>query len=183
MEKILKGTKPYKEATMKTAFVLAIIFTVGGISWVATRIVKDITFDRGCKGYLKRAADANTVEMAKRELAIAVKWAKENERTEGYTSILYNTPDEDMGFWYGNISKALEELESITEESTPLERSNMLMKLRETLLDDKGSGVGITVPSGIHLYPHNGLFAVWGLFTWIFAIFAWFYFLYKADAI
>jgi hypothetical protein len=153
---------------MKVALlVMTIIFGVGGCGWLTARCINEVIFDRGCEGYLKRAADANTVEMAHDQLAIAVKYAKDNNLTTGYTSILYNTPDEDVGFWYGNISKSLTELESITKKSTLLERSNMLIKLRETLLDDKKDGVTVTVPSGIYLYPHNGVYAMWGCVMWI----------------
>jgi len=168
---------------MKTlSLVLTIVFGVGGCGWLAARCVNEVMFDRGCEGYLKRTADANTVEMAHEQLGIAVKYAEDNHLTTGYTSVLYNTPDEDMGFWYNNISKSLTELESITEKSTLLERSNMLMKLRETLLDDKKDGVTVTVPSGIHLYPHNVAYAIWGSFMWILCLLSGTVLFVKLDA-
>lgn len=145
---------------MKTIFVLSIILC---IAIGTTEIVRYIQFDRGCEGYLKRAADANTVALAKRELAIAVKYMEDNKMTSGFTSIVYNTPDEDIGYWYENLSESLKELNDIKKDAiTDIEKnrqSNTLKKLRETILDDTKNGVEVTSPSGISRYPYNGLFA------------------------
>ena len=48
--------------------VLAIIATIVFGAWSIVRIVKYVQFDNNCTQYLKRAADANTVERAKEEL-------------------------------------------------------------------------------------------------------------------
>ncbi|KKM86530.1 hypothetical protein LCGC14_1278070 [marine sediment metagenome] len=140
--------------------ILGLVLTVG---WSSTVVVRGIQFDRGAEGYLKRAADANTVELAETQLRIAVDYIEQKNLTEGYTSIIYRTPDEDVGFWYTNLKISLEELHELDSTSTVLERSNMLMKLRETLLDDASDGVSITTPSGISLFPMNTGLAVWGM--------------------
>ena len=139
---------------------LGLALTVG---WGSAAIVRGIQFDRGAEGYLKRAADANTVELAETQLGIAVDYIEKKDLTKGYTSVIYRTPDEDVGFWYTNLKISLEELQALDSASTVLERSNMLMKLRETLIDDSGSGVRITTPAGISLFPMNTGFAIWGL--------------------
>ena len=160
---------------MKTAcLVLAIIFTCGFCAWCTTHVVNDVIFDRNCGGYLKRSADANTVETAKEQLVIAVEHMEKEDLTDGYTSILYQTPDEDVGFWYNNISESLGELNGMKSDATPLERSNMLMKLRETLLDSGSSGDKITIPSGIHVFPNNTGYAWWGLSCFLFGCLCWF---------
>lgn len=88
--------------------------------------------------------------------------------TTGYTSILYRTPDEDVGFWYTNIKSSITELERMAPSATQLERSNLLMKLRETLLDQGGSGkTKVTIPRGIIVYPNNMVVAFMG---WLSAI-------------
>ena len=152
---------------------LAALFTLLFLGWATTRIVMDINFGRNCTGYLKRAADANTVPMAAKNLETAVRYAETNGLTSGYTSILYRSPSEDIGFWYENLTASLKELKEITPETTQLERTNVLMKLRETLLDQGENGVHVTAPSGLSVYPSNTAFALWGCLSLIFAGVFW----------
>ena len=152
-----------KKAVIIATIISIIIFT----GWFAGRIYKDIIFGINCNGHLKRAADANTVSIAEKELQTALNYMKANGLTTGYTSILYRTPDEDIGFWYTNLTASLIELQSISAESTQLERSNILMKLRETILDDGEHGSTITTPSGISIYPHNTAWMLWGIISFI----------------
>lgn len=136
---------------------LFIFFCLCFIGWGAVRTIAYIQYDRNCGGHLKRAADANTVELARTELETSLKYLEANNMTSGYTSVFYTTPDEDIGFWYTNLNASLGELNAVRAEASPLERSNLLMKLRETLLDkDK-----INDPTGISIYPHNTGLALW----------------------
>jgi hypothetical protein len=144
---------------------LAILLMVPFLAWGACRITKGILFDRDCGGYLKRAADANTVPMAKKELQKALDYMEQNRLTEGYTSVIYKTPDEDVGFWYNNIKTARSELDALTEYTTPLESTNVLMKLRETLLDNGKEGTSLTVPEGISIHPHNTAYFIFGILS------------------
>lgn len=135
------------------------------LSWTGYRLVAAINFDRLCKGYLKNAADANTIEQAERRLAIAVQYIEDKNLDHGYTSILWQTPEEDVGFWARNLKSALAELRELPVDSTPLEKSNMLIKLRETLLDQNSKGTTVTVPQGISIFPYNLLVAVGASFS------------------
>jgi hypothetical protein len=152
---------------------LLALLTVGGF-----RCANGIQFERNCSGYLKRAGDANTIEIAEKELTKALDYIEKHDLKDGYTSILYRTPDEDIGFWYTNLHTSLEELKKLPAGATPLERSNMLIKLRETLLDHGQNGDHVTIPYGISVYPANAIYAVamWA-FLIIFVIFAvvWFW--------
>ena len=133
---------------------------VSGLVLVATFsviVIWCIIFRANCSGYLKRAADANSIEMALCELNTALAYIEKEGFTEGYTSVIYKTPDEDIGFWYANIKSSYEELSQIDPNATALEKSNALMKLRETLLDQGQKGERITLPSGTSRYPYNGL--------------------------
>lgn len=150
--------------------VLAVIFCLPFLLWGGTRLVKDILFEINAEGHLKRAADANTIELAKKEMDVVVKYLEANHMTDGYTSILYRTPDADVGFWYSNLSSALGELNGIEPHATQLEKTNVLMKLRETLIDHKESGVAVTVPEGISVFPNNVLFCLWAVFSAIIAV-------------
>jgi hypothetical protein len=147
---------------MKTLFAVAIMAAIILCGWMGTRIINGITFNQNCGGYLARAANANTVEIAERELARALEYMERNELTGGYTSVLWRTPDEDVAYWYNNTQTALSELRAVKADSSPLEKSNMLMKLRETLLDRGEKGDHLTAPDGISVYPNNAAFFWWG---------------------
>lgn len=142
---------------------LALLAFISCIVFSSIRGCAEIRFDADCAGHLALAADANTVERAGSELDIAIKYLESRNLTKGYTSVLYNTPDEDIGFWFSNIVDAREELNKITPETSQMERTNVLMKLRETLLSGKEGAV--TVPSGISVYPANKAFWWWGLLS------------------
>lgn len=130
------------------------------LGWATTRIVNDIIFDVKVEGRLKRAADANTVEIAKSELQAVLPYLEEKGYTKGSTRILYWEPKTDVGFWYENLTSSLAELEKVTSETSQLERTNLLMKLRETLLD-QGQSVAVTLPPGISVFPHNVAYCIW----------------------
>lgn len=153
--------------------VLAIIATVVFGAWSVDRIVNAVEFSTNCKQYLKRAADANTIETAKEELAKAISYAEENNLTEGVVSIFLHQPKNDVGYWYNNMKEAYAELENLPEDATPLEKTNVLMKLRETLTDESESGVSVTVPEGISIYPSNVSYFWWGLLSSIFCLGLW----------
>jgi hypothetical protein len=137
-----------------------ILLVVPMLIWFSVRIGNNIIYGKDCGGYLKRAADANTVSVASKELGIAISYMETNKLTDGYTSVIYKTPDEDIGFWYNNIKSAKQELDLLPETATPLEKTNVLMKLRETLLDNRKDGSSITDPDGISIYPNN-IFWFW----------------------
>ena len=140
----MKNTTMWKR--ILTLSIIALLTT-----WT-TMIVWLIQFEQGCSGRLKRAADANTIGIAKVELYDAVEYLERNNMTEGYTSIIYKTPNEDVGFFYKNLKESYNELCKINEDSaTQLEKTNVLMKLRETIMD----GDSITYPWGISRFPYN----------------------------
>jgi hypothetical protein len=122
---------------------------------LAMRLVNWINFSMDCTQYLKRAADANTVELAKENLGVAVKYLEGRHLTEGTVSIFLYQPQNDIGFWYSNLRASQEELAKVNANTSQLERSNILMKLRETLTDQSQDGIRITCPKGISIYPYN----------------------------
>ncbi len=149
--------------------VFSVIFSLAFVAWMGARVVNSIVFDRNCEGYLKRAADANTIELAKQNLGVAVKYLENNQLTSGYTSVVYRTPDEDVGFWYENLRASLKELNEVRPDATQLEKSNVLMKLRETLLDEGENGTCVTVPNGMSVFPNNVAYANWGIVSLLLA--------------
>lgn len=139
---------------------IATILAVFALSILATTITKSILLKQNCTGYLKRAADANTVEIAKEQLQKSIHYLEENNLTKGYTSILWQTPDEDIEYWYKNLKASEKELIKVDSTAASMEKTNLLMKLRETLLDNGKEGDKLTVPGGLSRYPNNG---IWGI--------------------
>lgn len=150
--------------------IIVLIFFVLPIGICTTRYVKSVQFTQDCGGYLKRAADANTVEIAESELDKAVEYLEKNNITTGYTSVIYNTPDEDIYFWYSNLTESLTELKKIDKNASNIEKTNVLMKLRETLMDNGKKGSSITMPQAIHLYPNNGIWLFLTNLSWVLII-------------
>lgn len=143
---------------MKTIIFILSLLTFTIIT--TTAIVKSVKFDRNCSGYLERAANANSVDLAKAELLTAIEYIERNNLTSGYTSIIYTTPDEDLGFWYTNIKTSYNELNNLSDSASSLEKSNVLIKLRETLMDQGTSSSEVTIPSGTSFYPNNTLWLI-----------------------
>lgn len=143
---------------MKPIILVLLLVFFGGIT--AAWIVKKVQLNINCTGHLKRAADANSVEMAKSELKTAIDYLEEKGFTRGYTSVFYNTPDEDIAFFYNNLKASYQELLKVGEESSSLEKSNTLMKLRETLIDHGKEGDHVTCPNGLSRYPNNLLLGI-----------------------
>jgi len=151
--------RPRKRAAKKMRPIIAIILALFAIGVFAATFSKGVELDRNCTGFLKRASDANTVETAREELQKAIQYLEKNNLTYGYTSVIWKTPDEDIGFWYKNLKESESELMKVDSTTSSIEKTNLLMKLRETLLDGGEKGDVLTVPNGLHKYPNNGMWA------------------------
>ena len=139
-----------------------------GIVWIALTAINSIQFDINCEGHLKRAADANSIKLAKQELKISLDYIEEHKMTTGNTAVLWVKPEHELDFWYDNIKSSYDELSLLTDSTSGLEKSNMLIKLRETLIDHSGkSGDSVTKPPKIANYPHHLLIWILG---WVSAI-------------
>lgn len=146
-------------------FLFSFIF-FGGFGLI--RIIKNVQFNQNCGGHLELAAHANTVELAKSQLEIAVKYMQDNKMIEGYTSVVYKTPDEDVGFWYTNMNNSLNELNEVKKDASSLEKSNILIKLRESIMSSGEHGDNIMLPEGISIFPNNVVFSLWGYMSSLF---------------
>lgn len=133
--------------------ILAVIFC--GLHFLQT-----IQFSQNCSGYIKQAADANTVELAISRLDKAIAYVEKENLTTGYTSVIYKTESDNVEFWYQNLLACRAELEN-GKDGSQLEKTNLLLKIRESLTDSRDGATVVTLPNGIARYPNN-LF--WGLF-------------------
>ena len=148
--------------------IIFVVSLLSSIAWGATRYAANVFAKRDFTGYLKQAADANTPELAKSKLSAAIAGIEKRGLTSGYTSIFYNTPDEDLGFWYNNLKASENDLQKLSPNASQLEQSNVLMKLRQTLLDHEKNGEAVTCPAGASLYPYNLVMAIWGTISVVF---------------
>ncbi len=142
---------------MKTAGL--IIFLIGALMVIGP-IVQEIQFNIGCGGYLKSAADAPTIELAKIELDTAISYMESENLTSGHSHLIIRNRQADVGYWYTRVKEARLEMDKITSESTDQESNIMLMKLRETLLDEGDSGTVVTTPPHIALFPLQWLLGI-----------------------
>jgi len=134
------------------------VFALLCCTWLGARVYNAVQFNIHCRGHLKRAADSSTIEMAQEELHLALVYMEKNELTSGSTHVFWENPSTDIGFFYKNLNSANEELNQLIDrESTPLEKTNVLIKLRETILDE-GESLVVTTPSGISIYPNVSFF-------------------------
>ena len=154
--------------TSKQRFFLGIALILIALIAPTICLVKKIQFVQDCSGYLKQAADASTVELALDRVNKALSYIEANELTSGYTSVIYRTEDENVGFWYENIKQCKKELEESINGSQ-LETSNVLMKVRETLTDEDESGTTLTIPEGIWKFPNNTMWAILNSFSFLLA--------------
>lgn len=140
----------------KIYLILGLILTIPLLFLGGVRLYRSICFEIECGGHLKRAADANSVELAIQELTTSLKYCESHHMIEGYTSVLYNSPSEDVGFWYSNLKVSLDNLKKLDPKASSLETSTTLLKLRQTLLDHTGEGgEKPTIPAGISVFPAN----------------------------
>lgn len=150
--------------------IVGILLLLSLVFWTGGRIYKAIRFNIDCSGHMVRAAHANTTPLAREEMRTVVKYLEQNTLTNGYTSIIFKTPDEDVEFFYSNLKTALGELGEISPESSLLEQSNVLMKLRETLISRSSEGSTIHYPSGLSIFPNNLAWMIWGIVSIILGI-------------
>lgn len=134
---------------------MMIITFLCGVACVGFWIYSSISFTQNCSGHLERAANANTIELAEKELSVALKYLEKEKITSGSTHIFYATPDNDINYWYTNIKSAYEELKSIPKTSSLQERTNVLMKLRESLMGHSKNGDHVILPPRISIYPNQ----------------------------
>lgn len=116
-----------------------------------------INYNVDCGQHIKRAADANTIQLAREEMTTVIKYLEHHHMTEGYTTVIriWLPPEQDVGFWYRNLKASLEELETMKDDAPQQDKAMVLLKLRETLMDHVEGKEIVTQPSGISVFPNN----------------------------
>jgi len=146
---------------------IAILFSIGfpivQISWY---YVNNVRFNQQCGGYLKLAADANSIELAQERLGKAIDYIEEHQLTTGNTGIFWATPTNDVCEWHKKLKYSHENLKHLPSGLTETDKANTLIKLRETLIDHTKEGGVITAPDYIAQYPSHRLI----FFGWIITV-------------
>ena len=113
---------------------------------------KAIVFDTQCKEYLSLAANANSIELARTNLDKAIQYIEQNQLTSGNTAFFIKGPSTDLTSWYANLKACQKEVWIMdVKKGTVLEETNLLMKLRESLMSE---GL-IIIPENIALHPNQ----------------------------
>lgn len=145
--------------------ILAIILILIPIVYYGGMIVRSVEFNRDCTSYLSLSANANSVEIAEERLTTAIDYLEENNLTSGDCKFFVsNRPENNIEYWYNNLKSAQTQLREIiiNNSATELEKSNVLLKLRETLLDNDI----IVVPSDLCFYPNQTLIVSTAIIIW-----------------
>jgi hypothetical protein len=141
-----------------------VLISLGGALLLAVAITRAVLaerFDLFCGTYIYRAAIATDQAMAIQSLDVAIAYTDQHGMTAGYTSVLYRDATEDVGFWHELLTSARDQVKALPTNATPLERTNVLMKLHENLVAPSGA---IHVPDGISGFPYNSAFTFLGWF-------------------
>lgn len=159
---------------------LIILSALSCCVWSYSRIAASISFTYDCMEYLKLAADASVPSLAKENLDKAIDYLERKNLTSGTVSIFWHKPSNSVSFFYRNLKSAQSQLQNILEaESTNIDsiaQTNLLMKLRDTLVDS-GDSVTVTCPEGMDIYPCNLSYFWWvviSLIVLIICIIIWF---------
>lgn len=143
-------------------FLIGLALWIPLLLWGGCRFYQEVIFNQQCEGYLENAAHASTVMMVP-AMDEAVGYLKSHGMTQGYTSIFWQTQDENVGYWYSNLVAARDDLNRIVQQKlSPLEESNVLIKLHEAIKVQGKEGSSVRVPQGLPIAPHNGEFFAWG---------------------
>lgn len=145
-----------QKSSMASTLALVALFMMPLAGYVLSRVYCAVSFDMNCSQHLKLAADANSPELALTQLNQALRYMELHGLREGNTGVFIQGPASDVKFWHDNIQACKNELMSLSPTATQLEKTNVLMKLRESLLD----GQIVTQPMNIAIFPHNTKFMI-----------------------
>jgi len=138
---------------------VAILALVPLLALWAVQGIWGLVFNMNCAGYLSRAATATSIELAEENLTQAVAYLEASNMTSGHTWVVIPKPTDDVGYWFKNLKEAQRQLKQDTKNMTELERSNVLMKLRETLETRGNNGsTELVMPSMISSHPYVPIF-------------------------
>jgi len=140
----------------KTIFSVSCVLVATMVTTIMSMFIQSMELDRCCLQHLRLAANASTVDMAESQLRTAISWLERHKGKTGSTALIYRTPDTDYGYWLANLKASADELRQLGPDSTQTDRTNTLLKLRETIMDNDASGSYVAVPENLATFPCTG---------------------------
>jgi hypothetical protein len=184
---VRSGVKLVSQVRLAMVTLATTIAMVAG--WVGTNIHLNKNWDAGVGSYLAAAINTRDPQKASKYLNNAVSFLEERGQTDGFTSIAYKTPDEDLNEWATGVAEATETAASVPADEpmigkmhTPWVQQLIKHKIvvaNVTGLDPvtgKTSFVyDLKYPSGIGRAPYNGylFWSLMGLLLGVVAAGAW----------
>ena len=130
-------------------------------------VYRDVLFNMECEGYLKLAANSNSIELAKSNLDHAIQYIEKNQLTSGNSAIFIKGPSTNITLWYANLKACQKEIwEMSVKGGNTLEQTNLLMKLRESLLNNEL----VIVPEFLSMYPYQKVIILTLIISTIFCV-------------
>lgn len=112
---------------------LAIACTLVFLAWAGTRIVAGIQYDTQLGGFISQATTSPSPTIAAAKLDVAIAEIERRGWTKGNTGILFTYPTNDVGFWYQRLVDSRSILKALPSNDSPLEVSNTMMRVHESL--------------------------------------------------
>ena len=144
------------------------------VIWAGVRIDKDYDLDAEGAGHFFRAYKANTVSSALDEWNKGIAFLERENLTEGNTGAFWQTPSDDLEFFYQNVLEMRDFLKTlpdtlslesfdqkvISNEGNPVRDLSFTVFDRKALLERMEATVKNS-PGGMSIYPHNYSYAIW----------------------
>lgn len=118
-------------------------------------VIANARLEWGCIQYLKRAADASTPALALGNLDTAIAYLGRYGLTVGSTAMFFDSPEDDVGYWYANLRTLRDEISRLPADAPRLEVAAMSVRVREVILDSGSRGMSVTMPNGLATHPYN----------------------------
>jgi len=146
----------------KTSKIFGSILLVVFLMWLSvmgSMIYESCEYQAGFSSYVERAAYGNSYETVAPSLDAAIAYLENNDLTEGFTSVLYKTADEDLAWYYQNLKEIRADLDRAGPDGfyLPAEKDLLFLNLKTRLLRSSGN---VAAPIGISRFPHNTAYCI-----------------------
>ena len=120
--------------------------------------------------HLDRAVHATDVKLASQELEIAKKWLEETKKTSGNSSVTIDIAQNDLGYFYQNISEATQRLNALSAEPNSVAASNELLKFEGSFKVKTEKGETLRQPENLEIFPNQRIWFYGGGVLWVLAL-------------